>query len=72
MDNHFIHLIDQYPTMPPMTGLPASFAWWARWFFGWFLVGAILRWRLRGILRVAIDEFLQDLHRLAELFDLGT
>ena len=55
-----------------MTGLPTSFAGWTRGFFGWFLVGSVLRWRLRGVLRVAIDDFLEVLHCFAQLFDLST
>jgi hypothetical protein len=37
VNDHFIHIIDRYPTMPPMTRLPTSFARWLRWFLGWFL-----------------------------------
>jgi hypothetical protein len=54
-----------------MPRLPTSFAWRPRWFLGKFLVGSVLRWRLRGILRIAIDDFLELFHCLAQLLVLS-
>jgi hypothetical protein len=69
--HHFIHIIGQDPMLTEMPRLPTSFAWRPRWFLGGFLVRSVLRWQLRGILRIAIDDFLELSHRLAQLIVLS-